>query len=166
MSDENSGSESRGPVLLCFDGSEDSAAAIAAAGRLFAPTRALVLSVWVPIAVWEPYDPATILAAPLEKLAAGALQLDEIAEEIAQKKAARGAELAVAAGFQAEPRAAGGKAWKVICDVAGEAGAEAIVLGSRGLGRVSGALLGSVSSAVTVHALRPVLIVPREHGDG
>ena len=58
-----------------------------------------------------------------------------------------------------------GKTWRAICDVAGEIDAVTIVLGARGLSRVGSLLLGSVSSAVLVHAKRPVLVVPH-HGGG
>jgi hypothetical protein len=51
------------PVLLCFDGSDDAAAAIAQAAELLASRRAVVLTVWEPVATWESYDPAT--AAPM-----------------------------------------------------------------------------------------------------
>jgi nucleotide-binding universal stress UspA family protein len=154
-------SQSAGPVLLCFDGSEDAAAAIAAAGRLLSPRRATVLTVWEPLSVWEPYDPATILSAPLGKLASHALGLEEIAKELAEERVARGVELAAAAGLEAQPQTAKGKAWRTICQVAGELDAGIIVLGARGLGRVESALLGSVSSAVVAHAKRPALVVPR-----
>jgi nucleotide-binding universal stress UspA family protein len=157
--------ESAARLLLCFDGSEDAAAAIAAAGRVLSQANAVVLTVWEPIAVWEPYDPATILSAPLEKLVANALALDEIAKELAEEKMARGVVLAGEAGFEAKGRIARGKAWRTICDVAGELGPEVIVLGARGLGRVGGMLQGSVSSAVALHAKRPVLIVPHQSLD-
>jgi nucleotide-binding universal stress UspA family protein len=151
------------PVLLCYDGSEDAAAAIAVAGRVLSAGIAVVLSVWEPVAVWQPYDPATILSAPLEKLAAKALDLDQIAAEVAQDTVGTGSELAAAAGFEPEARVSGGKPWRTICDVAQEVEAELIVLGARGLGRVRGVLLlGSVSSAVATHAKRPVLIVPHQ----
>ena len=52
------------PVLLCFDGSDDAATAIAKAGELLGPRAAVVLTVWEPAALWVPYDPATILTAP------------------------------------------------------------------------------------------------------
>jgi nucleotide-binding universal stress UspA family protein len=121
---------------------------------------AIVLTVWEPFAVREPYDPATIISAPVEKLVSKALDLDEIAEELAQEKMVRGVSLAVATGFTADGRTAKGKAWRTICAVAEEIDAGVTVLGARGLSRAGSVLLGSVSSAVSVHAKRPVLIVP------
>jgi len=151
------------PVLLCFDGSEDAATAIARAAELLAPRRAVVLTVWEPVATWEPYDPATILSAPVSKLLSKELGIDEIAAELAQEKARQGAALATGAGFTAQGRVAHGKTWRTICDVAEETDAATIVLGARGLSRVGSLLLGSVSSAVLAHAKRPVLVVPH-HG--
>ena len=55
---------------------------------------------------------------------------------------------------------ADGKIWRAICDEADNLDAEPIVVGARGLSRVQSALLGSVSSAVVVHAHRPVLVIP------
>jgi nucleotide-binding universal stress UspA family protein len=150
------------PVLLCFDGSEDAAAAIASAGELLGPRPAVVLTVQEPISSFQPSDPATILDAPIGRLFSKALELDEIADEVAQDDVNRAIELARGAGFDAQGRVARGKAWKAICDVASELDAPVIVLGARGLSRVQSALLGSVSAAVSVHAGRPVLIVHRD----
>jgi nucleotide-binding universal stress UspA family protein len=152
-------------VLLCFDGSDDAATAIAQAAKLLAPRRAVVLTVWEPVATWEPYDPATIVSAPVSKLLSRALGIDEIAAELAKEKAKQGVALASSAGFAAQGRVTHGKTWRAICDVAGEIDAATIVLGARGLSQVASLLLGSVSSAVLVHAKRPVLVVPH-HGGG
>ena len=158
---ENVDHANAGPVLICYDGSEDAAAAIATAGRILGPRRAVVLTVWEPVAVWQPYDPATGLTAPLSKLASRALGLDEIARDLAEERVVRGGELARQAGFEAEGRTTGGKPWRAICDVANDIDAEPIVIGARGLSRVQSALLGSVSAAVVQHARRSVLVVPR-----
>ena len=164
MTSGSDDTDSSGPALLCFDGSDGAADAIAEAGVVLRGATAVVLTVWEPCAVWEPYDPATILSAPLARLADRALGLDEIAQDLAREKMQRGKTLAVDAGFEATGRVAGGKTWRTICDVAEEIDAAAIVMGARGLSRVGSVLQGSVSSAVAAHARRPVLIVPRRGG--
>jgi hypothetical protein len=65
-------------------------------------------------------------------------------------------------GLDAHPRTTprNGSVADVILDVADEADAEAIVLGSRGLTGVRSLLLGSISHAVLQHADRPVVVVP------
>ena len=55
-------------VLLCFDGSDGAAAAIARAGVLLAPRSATVLTVWEPFELWAPYDPATVIDAGIAKV--------------------------------------------------------------------------------------------------
>lgn len=147
-------------ALLCFDGSDDAAAAIAKAGELLAPRPAVVLTAWEPVRVWEPWDPVTIASAPLSRLVAKELNLDEIVADVARDKAKHGTQLARAAGFNATARVARGKAWEAICEAADELDAEPIVIGSRGLGRAQTALLGSVSAAVIAHAKRAVLVGP------
>jgi nucleotide-binding universal stress UspA family protein len=126
-----------------------------------------VLTAWEPISTWEPYDPAGLVGSGVARLEADELELDEIAKRLAQEKLDRGVELARAAGFEARGRLACGKTWRAICDLAAELDAGAIVLGARGLSRVKSVLLGSVSSAVAVHAKRPVLVIPAQsEGDG
>jgi nucleotide-binding universal stress UspA family protein len=149
-------------VLICFDGSEDAATAIVKAGEVVVARAAVVLTVWEPATSWAHYDPATILSAPVSRLASNALELDEIAREVAREQAERGRELASQAGFEAEIRLEAGKPWRVICQVAADLEAQPIVIGARGLGRMESALLGSVSSAVIHHTKRPVLVVPHE----
>jgi nucleotide-binding universal stress UspA family protein len=150
------------PVLLCFDGSDGAAHAIAQASRLLGARPAVVLTVWEPVSCWEPYDPGAILSAAVAKLGSDALGLDEIAADLAREKMEHGVELARSAGFDAEGRLAEGKTWKAICETARELDASAIVLGARGLSRIESALLGSVSTSVIVHARRPVLVIPAD----
>jgi nucleotide-binding universal stress UspA family protein len=125
-----------------------------------APRMGVVLTVWEPVASWAPSDPATILSAPLSRLASKELNLDEISQGAVRELMQRGVELATAAGFQAEGRLEEGKPWRTIRRVADELDAWPIVLGARGLGRVESMLLGSVSIAVISHSRRPVLVVP------
>jgi nucleotide-binding universal stress UspA family protein len=153
------------PALLCFDGSDDAAAAIAAAGELLAPRVGVVVTVWEPVASWAPADPATILGAPLSRLVSKELNLDETSEDVARELMQHGVKLATEAGFQVEGRLVKGKPWRMIRKTAEELDAKPIVLGARGLGRVESMLLGSVSLAVVFHAHRPVLVVPHHQGD-
>jgi nucleotide-binding universal stress UspA family protein len=154
------GRRAASPALICFDGSDDAAAAIVTAGEMLAPRMGVVLTVWEPVASWTPSDPATILSAPFSRLASKELDLDEMSQGAAQELMQRGVELATAAGFQAEGRLEKGKPWRTIRGVADELDARPIVLGARGLGRVESMLLGSVSIAVIFHSRRPVLVIP------
>jgi nucleotide-binding universal stress UspA family protein len=124
------------------------------------PVAAVVLTVWEPLASWAPYDPATIVGAPLSMLASHALGVDDAMREAAREWMQRGTELAAAAGFEVQGRLEKGKPWRIICQVADEIAAKPIVMGGRGLGRVESKLLGSVSTAVLFHAKRPTLVIP------
>lgn len=152
--------EAAGPLLVCYDGSEDAASAIGRSAALFSRRRAVILTVWEPMALWDPRDPATILSAPLEKLASRALDVDQVLEDLARETLDRGVALAREAGFVPSGQLMRGKPWPSICDAARELNAEAIVLGARGLSRAQSVLLGSVSFSVLTHAKRPVLVIP------
>jgi nucleotide-binding universal stress UspA family protein len=149
-----------GPVLLAFDGSRDAEMAIATAGRLLGPRDALVVTAWEPAASWVPYDPVTVLAAPVERLISRLAGIDDELTDLAQRTMQRGVELAIEAGFHAEARLVRGKPARVISEVADEIAADPIVVGARGAGRIESALLGNVSESLVVHAKRPVLVVP------
>lgn len=58
-----------------------------------------------------------------------------------------------------ETKSEGGDAASVILDAATSADADLIVMGSRGLSRLEGLLVGSVSHKIVDHAVIPVLIV-------
>lgn len=150
---------STGPILIAYDGSEDAAAAIRRAGRLLAPRPAVVVHVWESLAGLLLHTDVSGLAGTMSEAAA---EVDEEDRRGAERYASEGAELAAAAGFDAEPRAIQGrpKAWPALLETADEIEAAVIVIGSRGLGSVKSALYGSVSSGLLHHARRPVLVVP------
>ena len=146
------------PVLLAYDASDGAKRAIAVAGELLGPRRALVLHVWEP---WAAEAPA--LAGASATVQGMAAQLDEIADQQSESHAADGVQVATGAGFDAEglSQEASGPIWKTILDAAEGHGCAAIVVGSRGLTGISAAL-GSVSNGVVHHSRRPVLVVSDE----
>lgn len=149
----------RGVILLCYDGSESSERAIAAAHDLVGDVPATVLYVWEPptnLFIPDPFSGMQPWGA------AQMTDLETVLHERAGRLVAAGVTLANDAGFtaQSELRASAGSPWRTILDVADEVEASLVVLGARGLGAVQSLLLGSVSNAIVHHARRPVLIVP------
>ncbi|MEV1239247.1 universal stress protein [Nonomuraea sp. NPDC049750] len=142
-------------ILVAYDGSADSRAAIEFAGKHLAAEPTLIVTVWEPLLV-------QLKRYPL----AGAAVLADSSEEWrvqAEQYAKEGAELAIAAGLaDVTYRAVADNEsiWRTIVDVADEVDASLVVTGSRGLAGVRSVLLGSVSNHVLHHAHRPTLIVP------
>jgi nucleotide-binding universal stress UspA family protein len=147
---------SGGPVLLCYDGSDDARRAIEEAGRLLRPGGATVVTVWQRVTYAINTYGAAAMAAP------DTTKVDHGLEQTAARQAAEGADLARTAGFDAEPATveAVGPFWDTLLRTADERDATMIVLGSRGLSGIKSVLLGSVSHGVAQHSPRPVLIVP------
>ncbi|MFC7719802.1 universal stress protein [Nonomuraea recticatena] len=143
-------------ILVAYDGSDDSKAAITYAGHLLRGQQAVVLSVWERLALASIRGSAGLIA-PVDTTAE-----DEAIEAATKELAEQGARLAREAGLEAtarwEPDSMA--VWSTIVDVAGEIDASLIVTGTRGLGGVRSLLLGSTSDRVLHHAGRPVLIVP------
>jgi len=147
------------PLLLCYDGSENAKHAIREAAALLAPRKAVVLSVWqdataIPSLAWA--------GAPLPDME----EIFAAARDAAARMAEEGAGVARATGFDADGIVAEAKGpiWMAVEQVAEEQGAEAVVVGSRGLSGVRSLLLGSVSSGIVHHSSRPTIVV-RAPGD-
>ena len=147
-----------GPILFCYDGSEGSRAAMAAAAELVAhPAPAVVLTIW---------QPAAVLLAQAGGFGGSYLsdeaEVDEEQAQLAGEAAEEGVERARNHGYDASSRVeeATEGAGRRIIEIADALDARLIVCGRRGLGAVASALLGSVSHVVLAHAGRPVLIAP------
>jgi nucleotide-binding universal stress UspA family protein len=158
--DEYASADTDGPLLICYDGSEDAKHAIERAGGLFAARPAVVVTVWQP-------PTAALDSFAWSGMSAGAvnfLELDRAAAENGCRVADEGVSLARDAGLEAQPIAikASGPVWKDIVETADRHRAAAIVMGSRGLSGVRSMLLGSVSNAVVHHADRPTLVIRRQ----
>jgi len=146
------------PVLFCYDGSDGSKTALAAAVELIKPADAVVLVVWTPAAVQLAQAGSFLVAVPNEG------EIDEEEAGIARQLAEEGAAGARRRGYNAFARIARANesVARTIDDVAQEIDAGLVVCGQRGRGAIRSALLGSVSHALAAHAKRPVLIAP-EH---
>lgn len=138
-------------VLFAYDGSDYAQQAIAEAGRQLRTERPAIV-----LTVVTPFEAIPFWGAPFSAMPS------EIAEEIfvrAESVASEGAELANAAGFQAQARAErGSPIWEVIVSFANENEAGVVVMGSHGRTGMKKVLMGSVASGVAHHASGPVLI--------
>ena len=141
-----------GPVLFAYDGSDDAKSAIEQAAGLLRPEPgALVLTVWQPLQTVPFFGGVAMPMVPSEVAEAGAKEAEAIARE--------GAELASAAGFDAEPLVEeGAPIWHRIITVADSRDAALVVLGSHGRSGLGYAAMGSVATSVAHHIDRAVLI--------
>jgi nucleotide-binding universal stress UspA family protein len=151
-----------GPLLLCYDRSEDAEHAIQSAGSLLIGRRSLVVTVWQPVAHLDSIAWFGETAGMVDWV-----EIDRAAAEEGGRVANDGVRIAESAGLEAKPVAikATGPVWKTIIEIADCQDAAAIVMGSRGLTGIRSMLLGSVSSAVVHHADRPTLVVHRPSDD-
>jgi nucleotide-binding universal stress UspA family protein len=145
------------PVLFCYDGSEGSKTALAAAAELVKPADAVVLVVWMSAAVQLARAGSFVVAVPNEG------EIDEQEATSARAVAEEGAAAARERGYRASARIAQASesVAKTIDEIAQEIDAALIVCGQRGRGAIGSALLGSVSHALAAHTKRPVLIAPQ-----
>jgi nucleotide-binding universal stress UspA family protein len=151
------------PVVVAYDGSELSRAAVHHAAELF-PSRPTVLAtIWEPglamtvatpggpdaLGTEIPPDPEVIEAVDRAELE----QASSIAEE--------GAELARSLGLEAEPHVVPDEVnvADTLIDLARERGAAAVVVGSHGRSGLRSLMLGSVSRKMVAHCDRPVVVI-------
>jgi nucleotide-binding universal stress UspA family protein len=143
------------PAIVAFDGSDESAAAVREAVRLFGDRRLVVVSVWEPglaFAMSPAYDP-TGMGYPMptgEEVA----MLDSVERDHATATAEAGARIAEKAGAHADAYP--------VPDRVREMKACAIVVGTRGRGAMRSKLLGSTSAELLRCAPCPVVVVRTE----
>lgn len=144
-------------ILIAYDGSADAQAAIERAGQLMHGQTAAVLS------VWERFiDVMTRVGTGMPVGEVDYEALDRGYADQAREQAEEGAERARRAGLEAEARirVREGRIAESILAEASDLGADAIVLGTRGLTGFRSLFLGSVSHAVLQQADTPVMVVP------
>jgi nucleotide-binding universal stress UspA family protein len=136
-------------ILVPVDGSENSKRALVEAARVAGKGGAQVTIVHVidmPPTVYV--ESQKLLNQLLEKYRQESAQVLDQYEEIAKEH-----------GVDPQTAILEGDAAESIVEYADKNGFDMIVMGSRGLGKIKGAFLGSVSSKVLQHAKGSVLIV-------
>jgi nucleotide-binding universal stress UspA family protein len=133
--------------VIATDGSQGAEAAVDAGARVARTIGTSAVLVYVrpslgPLGV--PYYQEKLS----EQMAYARTALDRARERLAQ------------AGVEGDEEILEGSAADRVVELARARNAPLIVVGSRGLGAVAGALLGSVSSGIIHRADRPVLVVP------
>jgi nucleotide-binding universal stress UspA family protein len=151
------------PVVVAFDGSPESQAAVRSAAGLFGDRTLVVVSVWEPglaIAMTAPPDGLSGLSYAPPNPETMAI-IDQAQREHATEAAEAGAALARELGATAKPHPVPDELdiAETLVRVADERDAAAVVVGSRGLGRVKARLLGSTSQGLLHHSKRPVVVV-------
>ena len=144
------GAAASAPVVVAYDGSDLGRLALEHAENLLRADRLLLI-----VCVWQPFDvgftPADIGSFNAEHVPA--------VREAALRTAEHGAAFARELGFQAEPvEREASPIWKGIAEVADERDAAAILLCAHCHGRFGGLLSGSVTSSITAHTERTVII--------
>ena len=137
----------REPVVVATDGSQGAEAAVAAGARVASTLGTRAVLVYVRPSLGPLGDP---------------YYQEKLTEQMGHARAAleRAHELLTQEGVDADEEILEGSAADRVVELARARNAPLIVVGSRGLGAVAGALLGSVSSAIIHRADRPVLVVP------
>jgi nucleotide-binding universal stress UspA family protein len=153
-------------ILLATDGSENVAHATDVAVQLSKVTGSELHVVYVGEDAYsatliypETADPGGVAwedPALLEQLQR---QFEQMSRRVLKTEAEKVRE---AGGTVTQAHLRMGKAAAEIVDLAEELGAGLVVVGSRGLGGIKRALMGSVSDSVVRHAHCPVLVVRRE----
>jgi nucleotide-binding universal stress UspA family protein len=151
------------PVVVGFDGSDESEAAVREAAALFRDRTLVVVSVWEPrlgLALTRAPDDLSGVSSTSPSPETMAM-MNRVQRDRATDTATAGAELARALGATVDPHPVPDKVniAETIAGVAERRDAAAIVVGSRGLGRIRSTLLGSTSQGLLHHTKRPVVVV-------
>jgi len=151
------------PVLIAYDGSEVSRAAVRHAADLFTGRPAVLVTVWEPALAVPLGQPDSFGMGTLPPDPETVEAVDRAQREHASTVAGDGAEFARSVGLAAEAQAVPDEVdvADTLIGIARERGAAVVVVGSHGIGLRS-RLLGSVSRKLIEHCDRPVLVIRGE----
>ena len=149
-------------MVVAYDGSAEAQAAVRTATTVLTGRTLIVVSVWEPglaMAMPSVTDPTGLAFTPPDVEAIA--MVDQLQRDHAAETASAGVELARRLGATAEPFSVVDEVnvAETIASLADRHDACAVVVGSRGLGRVKSRLLGSTSQALLHSTSRPVLVV-------
>lgn len=142
-------------ILVATDGSEDAALAVQVAGDLAGRAGAGLEMIHVPQGL--PLRPGQSHPAHSEQMARE--HADQRRREVEQAIGSQASEAEAAGATVARTYLREGRPAEEIADLAGEIGADLVVVGSRGLGTIKRLLLGSVAEGVVRLATQPTLVV-------
>ena len=153
------------PVVIAYDGSEISKAAVRHAAELLPERPAVLVTVWEPGLALLPVGPPDafgVAAIPPDPATVEAV--DRGQREHATRVAGEGTELARSLGLAAEPHAVQDEldVADTVIRLARERGAAAVIVGSHGISGLRTRLLGGVSRKLIEHCELPVLVVRGE----
>lgn len=149
------------PVLVAFDGSAEAKAAVREAAAQFAGRQLVIVTVFEA-------NLGMALMATRDSMGAGLPPDYETERALEQVERSHATEVAEAGAQLARSRGALAEAYPVpdeenveetLAAIAEERDAAVLVVGSRGLGRIKGRLLGSTSQGLLHRTRRPVLVV-------
>ena len=142
-------------LLAATDGSPEAGQALRAAALLFAPGPA-------DIVLLRAFEPPPVFYSGGGEVAT--YQVVAGARAAADGQLTQEARALAAEGIDVRPLLRDGFPPEVIVDAVAELQVDLVVLGSRGLGAVAHALMGSTAERVAQRAPAPVLVVPRRAG--
>ena len=148
-----SAEDPRGPLVLCFDGSDAAERAIRVAPVLVGRGRAA--------RVLYAYKPTERSLGVAQGITGGRVDAPVHGDADAHDIVDRGVAIARESGFEAEPLLvqADRRTAELVAETAEELDAPAIVMGTRGLSGLKSAVLGSVAREVVNAYHRPVVLV-------
>jgi nucleotide-binding universal stress UspA family protein len=150
------------PIVIAYDGSDVSGAAVERAAELFAGRPAIVATVWEPSLATLPLaQPDTFGGVALPPDPETIEALDQAQRRHATSVAEEGAERLRSLGLSAEAHVVPDEAdvADTLIELARDRGAVAIVVGSHGISGLRSHLVGSVARKLLAHSDRPVVVV-------
>jgi nucleotide-binding universal stress UspA family protein len=149
------------PIIVAYDGSPPSQAAVRVAAELFAGRPAFLVTVFEPGLALLSIPPTNTMPGMTPADIEMAEEVERAMEDHAARVAGEGVELARSLGLEARPLSVADEVnpGETISELAKERSAAAVVVGSRGLRGLRSRLHGSTSRHLLEHTTHPVLVV-------